>query len=39
MLFARTGGPTLALVTCGGLYDTSKRFYRDNVVVFAVPVT
>jgi hypothetical protein len=39
MLFARTGGPTLALVTCGGLYDASKRFYRDNVVVFAVPVT
>ena len=39
LLFARTGAPTLALVTCGGLYDESKRFYRDNVVVFAVPVT
>jgi sortase family protein len=39
MLFARTGDPTLALVTCGGLYDASSRFYRDNVVVFAVPVT
>jgi hypothetical protein len=38
-LFARSGDPTLALVTCGGLYDASKRFYRDNVVVFAVPVT
>ena len=39
LLFARTGAPTLTLVTCGGLYDASKRFYRDNVVVFAVPVT
>jgi hypothetical protein len=38
-LFARSGDPTLALVTCGGLYDASKRSYRDNVVVFAVPVT
>ena len=39
VLFARTGAPTLTLVTCGGLYDASKRFYRDNVVVFAVPLT
>ena len=39
LLFARTGAPTLTLVTCGGLYDASKRSYRDNVVVFAVPVT
>jgi hypothetical protein len=39
LLFARGGDPTLALVTCGGLYDASKRSYRDNVVVFAVPVT
>lgn len=39
LLFARSGDPTMALVTCGGLYDASKRSYRDNVVVFAVPVT
>lgn len=39
LLFARTGAPTLALVTCGGLYDASSRYYQDNVVVFAVPVT
>ena len=39
MLFARTGDPTLALVTCGGLFDASKRSYRDNVVVLAVLVT
>jgi hypothetical protein len=38
LLFARTGVPTLTLVTCGGLYDASKRSYRDNVVVFSVPV-
>src|SRR5437870_2395047 len=39
LLFSRTGAPTLTLVTCGGLYDASKRCYRDNVVVFAVPVS
>jgi hypothetical protein len=37
LLFARTGAPTLTLVTCGGLFDASRRSYRDNVVVFAVP--
>jgi LPXTG-site transpeptidase (sortase) family protein len=37
MLFARQGSPSLTLVTCGGLYDASRRSYRDNVVVFAVP--
>jgi hypothetical protein len=36
-LFARQGAPTLTLVTCGGLFDGSRRSYRDNVVVFAVP--
>jgi hypothetical protein len=37
MLFARQGVPTLTLVTCGGLFDSSRHSYRDNVVVFAVP--
>jgi hypothetical protein len=37
IIFARSGPPTLALVTCGGLYDEAKRSYRDNVVVFTVP--
>jgi hypothetical protein len=37
MVFSRQGTPSLALVTCGGLYDASRRSYRDNVVVFAVP--
>ncbi|MGW1378867.1 class F sortase [Streptomyces sp. NPDC002446] len=25
----------LRLITCGGQYDTSQHYYRDNVVVFA----
>jgi sortase (surface protein transpeptidase) len=35
-LFARDGPPRLALVTCGGDFDTAVRSYRDNVVVTAV---
>lgn len=32
------GGPArLVLVTCGGPYDSSRRSYRDNVVVLASP--
>ncbi|MEV0373985.1 class F sortase [Streptomyces sp. NPDC050636] len=27
--------PGLRLITCGGQYDTSQHYYRDNVVVFA----
>jgi len=35
----RTDGPeTLALVTCGGSYNPEIRRYRQNIVVFAVPV-
>jgi len=37
-LFARSGPPRLALVTCGGPFDEDTRSYRDNVVVVAVPV-
>ncbi|MGI8679900.1 MAG: class F sortase [Jatrophihabitans sp.] len=29
----------LALVTCGGAFDTSTGSYLENIVVFAVPVT
>jgi hypothetical protein len=36
-LFSRTGEPVLALITCGGAYDTATRSYEDNVVVYAVP--
>ncbi|MEU6999390.1 sortase [Nonomuraea sp. NPDC046570] len=32
-------GPTpdaeLRLITCGGTFDTRRRSYRDNIVVFA----
>ncbi len=34
-LFARSGPPKLALITCGGEFDYSARSYRDNVVVVA----
>jgi Sortase domain len=37
-MFARTGRPLLALVTCGGPFDEASRHYRDNVVVYAVPL-
>jgi Sortase domain len=36
--FARDGAPRLALITCGGPFDTRTRHYRDNVVVTAEPV-
>jgi sortase (surface protein transpeptidase) len=36
-LFARTGRPMLALVTCGGAFDPLTRSYADNVVIYAVP--
>ena len=34
-LFARSGPPQLALITCGGEFDYAARSYRDNVVVVA----
>jgi sortase (surface protein transpeptidase) len=36
-LFARSGPPVLALVTCGGPFDPQARSYRDNVIVWATP--
>ena len=36
-LFARSGDPVLALVTCGGPFDATARSYRDNVIVWAEP--
>jgi sortase (surface protein transpeptidase) len=38
-LFARTGAPLVALVTCGGPFDQTTRSYRDNVIVWAEPLT
>jgi sortase (surface protein transpeptidase) len=37
-VFARTGRPVLTLVTCGGPFAASIGHYRDNVVVYAVPL-
>ena len=31
------GPPTLALVTCGGVFNHSIGHYDDNVIVWAVP--
>jgi sortase (surface protein transpeptidase) len=37
-VFARDGEPRLSLITCGGRFDAETGHYRDNVVVYAVPV-
>ncbi|MEO1062227.1 MAG: class F sortase [Actinomycetota bacterium] len=37
-LFRRDGRHSLALVTCGGSFDSSLRSYSDNVVTIAIPV-
>lgn len=37
-LFRRDGAHSLALITCGGSFDSSLRSYADNVVTLAVPV-
>ncbi|MFC5952114.1 sortase domain-bontaining protein [Pseudonocardia lutea] len=36
-LFRRDGPPQLALITCGGPFDTVRKQYADNVVVLAAP--
>jgi hypothetical protein len=38
-IFATDGPEQLVLVTCGGDFDAATRNYRDNIVVFADPVT
>ena len=37
-LFSRDGTPRLALITCGGSFNSSLRSYDDNVVAIAVPL-
>jgi len=39
VLFARTGAPRLALVTCGGSFDRSAGSYTHNVIVLASQVS
>jgi sortase (surface protein transpeptidase) len=37
-VFDRTGAPRLVLISCGGPFDRARRSYRDNIVVYGVPV-
>jgi LPXTG-site transpeptidase (sortase) family protein len=37
-LWRTTGDETLVLITCGGDYNPEIRRYRENIVVYAVPV-
>jgi hypothetical protein len=37
LVYGPAPGSVLRLVTCGGEFDASRRHYRDNVVVTAVP--
>jgi hypothetical protein len=38
IIFARTGGRVLSLLSCGGVYDRARGGYQANVLVTAVPV-
>ena len=37
-IWTRSGPETLVLITCGGSFNPEIRRYRENVVVYAVPV-
>ena len=37
-IWRTTGDETLVLITCGGDYNPEIRRYRENIVVYAVPV-
>ena len=37
-VFDRTGAPRLVLISCGGPFDRARRSYRDNIVVYGIPV-
>jgi Sortase domain len=36
-LWVTTGAPKLALVSCGGPFDSGTGHYLDNVIVWATP--
>ncbi len=38
-IWRTTGDETLVLITCGGSYNPDIRRYRQNIVVYAVPVS
>jgi LPXTG-site transpeptidase (sortase) family protein len=35
-VYRPTPGPELRLITCGGGFDSAKRSYQDNMVVYAI---
>lgn len=37
-IWTTTGDETLVLITCGGSYNANIRRYRQNIVIYAVPV-
>jgi LPXTG-site transpeptidase (sortase) family protein len=37
-IWTTTGDETLVLITCGGSYNPNIRRYRQNIVIYAVPV-
>lgn len=37
-IFARSGERRLTVISCGGVYDSSRGGYQSNVVVTAVPI-
>lgn len=37
-IFRRSGPESLVLITCGGSFNPEIRRYRENIVVYAVPV-
>jgi hypothetical protein len=37
-LFVNSGSPQLAVVSCGGPFDSGTGHYADNVIAWAVPV-
>ena len=36
-VFTTAGAPRLALITCGGPFDSATGNYQDNIVAYAVP--
>jgi hypothetical protein len=37
-IWTHTGPETLVLITCGGAFNPEIRRFRDNIVVYAVPI-
>ena len=37
-IWTHAGPETLVLITCGGSFNPQIHHYRDNIVVYAVPI-